>query len=58
MMSHAMECTLFYVLALGLHIVHHGVEASGGVLGGSLVLVMLPLYAILEGRHVLPFAVV
>ena len=36
-MSHAMECTLFYVLALGLHIGQHGVEASAGVLGGSLV---------------------
>ena len=36
-MSHAMECTLFYVLALGLHIGHHGVEASAGVLRGSLV---------------------
>ena len=32
-----MECTLFYFLALGLHTVHHGVEASDGVWGGSLV---------------------
>lgn len=32
-----MECTLFYFLTLGLHIVHHRVEASDGIWGGSLV---------------------
>jgi hypothetical protein len=36
-MPHALECTLLYFIVLGLRIVHRGVEASDGVLGGRLV---------------------